>query len=80
MYTCAAQWSRLDAARLIHPEEAARIAAVLRGAARTGVRVASAAGFAGVMWLLLAGPGFLDGRSSAVDHAARPGATRHAAR
>lgn len=41
-----------------------------------GGRVAAALGFAGAMWLLLAGPGFLDGRSSTVDHPAQRVAAR----
>ena len=79
MYQCAAQWSRLEA-RLIHPEELARIAAGARAAARAGARVAAAAGFAGAMWLLLAGPGFLDGRSSTVDRPGQRVAAQHATR
>ena len=80
MYLCAAQWPRLEAVRLIHPEELSRIAAGGRAVARVGVRVAAAAGFAGAMWLLVAGPGFLDGRSSTVDRPGQRVAAQHAAR
>lgn len=83
MSTFAAQWAEIELPRLVHADEAARLAEVVGSALRTGVRagaaVMAAAGFAGAMWLLLAGPGFLDGRSSTVDHASRS-AARHAAR
>lgn len=68
MSSCAAQWSRLELPPLVHAHEVARIVAAAQSAARAVVRVAAAAGFAGAVWLLLAGPGFLDGRSSTVEH------------
>ena len=80
MYSHAAQWSRLEAVRLVQPGEAARIAGRLRAAALAAGRVAAAVGFAGVMWLLLAGPGFLDGRSSTANHPAQRVAARGAGR
>ncbi|MGI4942752.1 MAG: hypothetical protein ACRYHQ_19670 [Janthinobacterium lividum] len=41
---------------------------------------AAALSFAGVMWLLLAGPGFLDGRSSTADGPAQHAMARSAGR
>ncbi len=79
----AAQWSGFEMPRLVHADEMARVADALRTTLRVGrigARVAAAAGFAGVMWLLLAGPGFLDGRSSTVDHASQRTPARHAVR
>ena len=69
MYSCTAQWSRLELPPLVHPHEAARAVAAVRAVARLVAHMAAAAGFAGVMWVLLAGPGFIDGRSSTVGHA-----------
>ena len=80
----AAQWSGFEMPRLVHADEMARAAdalrTTLRVGTRIGARVAAAAGFAGAMWLLLAGPGFLDGRSSTVDHASQRTPARHAVR
>jgi len=81
----AAQWSGFELPRLVHPDEMARAADALRTTLqvgmRIGARVAAAAGFGGVMWLLLAGPGFLDGRSSTVDHtSSQRTPARHAVR
>ena len=67
MSQCAAQWF-LPEVQLIHADEVERLAAFIRGATRIGVQVLAATGFAAAMWLVLAGPGFLDGNSSAVDH------------
>ena len=67
MSHCAAQWP-LPEVRLIHADEAERLAAFVRSAARICAQVLATAGFAAAMWLVLAGPGFLDGRSSTVDH------------
>lgn len=78
MILCAAQWSRVERHQFIHADEFARVVDRTRQVARTAARLAGAAGFAGLMWLLLAGPGFLDGRSSTVDHARHP-VTRQAA-
>jgi hypothetical protein len=81
----AAQWSGFELPCLVHANEMARAAdalrTILRVGTRVGVRVAAAAGFAGAMWLLLAGPGFLDGRSSTVDHiSSQRTPARHAVR
>ncbi len=73
----AAQWSGFEMPRLVHAAEMARAADALRTLLCIGAQVAAAAGFAGVMWLLLAGPGFLDGRSSTVVHAPQRTAARH---
>ena len=73
----AAQWSPYDV-RLIHVHEAARLLAALRGIAVLAARVLAAAGFAAVIWLVLAGPGFLDGGSSTVDQRSHGMATRMA--
>lgn len=74
----AVQWSGFEAPRLVHAAEMARAVDAVRKVLRVGAQVAAAAGFAGVMWLLLAGPGFLDGRSSTVDPAPQRAAARHA--
>lgn len=81
----AAQWSGFELPRLVHADEMSRaveaLRTTLRVGTRIGVRVAAAAGFGGMMWLLLAGPGFLDGRSSTVDHvSSQRTAARHAVR
>ena len=78
MYARTMQWSREDVVHLRQVEHAEHIIARMRAVAWGCGRVAAALGFAGVMWLLLAGPGFLDGRSSTADrpaqHAAAQGA------
>lgn len=74
------QWSRSALPVLVHPHELAALVRMARTLARIGALTAATAGFAGVMWLLLAGPGLLDGRSSTVDHAASRSISRHAAR
>ena len=76
MYSNTVQWSRLDVAHLLQADEAVNIIARVQAAGRTAGRVAAAFGFAGAMWLLLAGPGFLDGRSSTVDRPAQHVASR----
>ena len=78
MYSCTAQLPRLDAVRLIHPDELARLRAAVHRVTGAAAAVAAAAGFAGTMWLMLAGPGFLDGHSSTVDHAPQRVAARGA--
>ena len=80
MYTRTMQWSRPDAAHLCQAEHTEHIIARTRAVARGCGRVAAALGFAGVMWLLLAGPGFLDGRSSTADHPVQHVAVRSAGR
>ncbi len=80
MYSYTAQWSRLDAADLLQAEGTVHFIARARTVARIAGRVAAAVGFAGVMWLLLAGPGFLDGRSSTADHPAQQVAALKAGR
>lgn len=76
MYSCTVQLPRLDAVRLIHPDELARLRATAREVVQGAAAVAAAGSFAAAMWLLLAGPGFLDGRSSTVDHAPQRTASR----
>lgn len=68
MSYCAAQWSRFELPPLVHAHEIARAVSAARAVARLAVQVTASAGFAGAIWLLLAGPGFLDGRSSTVEH------------
>jgi len=80
MYSNTAQWSRQDAVHLLQAGETVHFIARARVVARAAGRVAAAVGFAGAMWLLLAGPGFLDGRSSTADHPAQHVAARGAGR
>ena len=78
MYAHTLQCPRPALPVFIHPQELAALSRTVRAAARTGARLAAMAGFACAMWLLLAGPGLLDARSSTVDHAHTP--LRQAAR
>ena len=80
MYAQTMQWSREDAVHLRRAEHAEHIIARTRAVVRGCGRVAAALGFAGVMWLLLAGPGFLDGRSSTADQPVQQVAARSAGR
>ena len=76
----AVQWSRYDAPRLPRLEVPAHVIQVIRTAAQVGAGMAAVVGFAGVMWLVVAGPGFLDGRSSTVEHGPHRTLVRQAAR
>ena len=80
MYARTMQWSREDVTHLHRAEHAERIAAGIRAVVRICGRAAAALGFAGVMWLLLAGPGFLDKGSSTADGLAQHVAMRSAGR
>ena len=60
------------------------IPASVAQATRTTVEVCAAVmaviGFAGLMWLLVAGPGFLDGHSSTAEHGPQRTVVRQATR
>ena len=60
------------------------VPALLVQATRTTVEVCAGVmaviGFAGLMWLVVAGPGFLDGRSSTAEHGLQRAAVRQATR
>lgn len=72
--------SRLEPAKLIHADEAAGLLRAAMALARIAARVLGAVVFAGVMWLLLAAPGLLDGGGSTMAHAPGGTAARHASR
>ena len=76
----AAQWSRYEALHLPRLEVPAHVIQAIRTVAQVGAGVAAVVGFAGVMWLVVAGPGFLDGRSSTIEHGPHRTAVRQAAR
>jgi cytochrome P450 len=82
----AAQWSRFEAPRLAgigmpaRFEVPAPLVQAIRTSAQVGAGVMAVVGFAGVMWLLVAGPGFLDGHSSTVEHGLHRAVVRQAAR
>ena len=80
MYSNTAQWVRLDSVHLLQADKTVHFVARARAVARAAGVAAAALGFAGVMWLLLAGPGFLDGRSGTADHPAQRVAARDAGR
>lgn len=79
-HSYALQELRFDAPRLIRLEVPESIVQAVRTFAGVGAAVAAAAGFAAVMWLLVAGPGFLGGRSSTLEHGPRQMAVRQATR
>ncbi len=66
----------MGAVHLRQEEQIEHVTATARAVVWVCGRVAAALGFAGVMWLLLAGPGFLDGRSSTVDRPVQQAAVR----
>ncbi len=82
----AAQWSRFEAPRLTGfrmpaiLEVPASLVQAIRTSVQVGAGVMAVVGFAGVMWLLVAGPGFLDGHSSTVEHGPHQAVVRQAAR
>ena len=80
MYAHTMQWSRENAAHLHRAKDAEHIIERARAVLRGCGRATAALGFAGAMWLLLAGPGFLDGRSSTADGPAQHAALRIAGR
>ena len=79
-HTHAAQWPRYEAPRLPRLEMPVHIVQAVRTVAQVGAGVAAVVGFAGMMWLIVAGPGFLDGRSSTVEHTPHHALVRQAAR
>lgn len=76
----ATQELRFDAPRLIRLEVPASLVQAVRTSVGVGAAIAAAAGFAVMMWLLVAGPGFLSGRSSTLEHGPHQTAVRQAAR
>ena len=81
-----AQWSQFDAPRstVFKAPRRLQVPASLVQAARTTVEVCAGVvavvGFAGLMWLMVAGPGFLDGRSSTAEHGPQRTVVRQATR
>ncbi len=82
----AAQWPRLEAPRstVLKMPRRFEVSASLVQAIRTTVEVCAAVlaviGFAALMWLVVAGPGFLDGRSSTAEHGPQRTVVRQATR
>lgn len=82
----ATQWLRFEAPHLtgfslpVRFEAPASLIQAIRTTVEVGAAAAAVVGFAGVMWLLVAGPGFLNGRSSTVEHAPHQTAMRQATR
>ncbi len=82
----AVQWPRFETPRLtgfsmpVRIEVPASLIQAIRTTVEVGAAVTAVVGFAGVMWLLVAGPGFLDGRSSTVEHGPHQTVVRQAAR
>ena len=81
-----AQWRQFEASRStgLKPLMRFDIPPSVVQAARTTIEVCAAmmavVGFAGLMWLVVAGPGFLDGRSSTTEHGPQRTAMRQATR
>ena len=81
-----AQWPQFEAPRstVLKTPMRFEIPASIVQATRTTIEVCAAVmaviGFAGLMWLLVAGPGFLDGRSSTTEHGLQRTAVHQATR